>query len=175
MAPRELFSDFWQMLIGRVDGPMTIRFIMQPLVASALAFRSALKDAKCGHPPYIWSIFSNPASRHVLLRHGWKDIRNVFVMAVPLDIIYQIIELHWVYLGQAAIVAVVLAIVPYLLVRGPASHLVSMIRGTPRIPFDNEAAPVRLVSCAAVGKLCHDRVAAEPSAPYPLANLRTHE
>ena len=130
MAPKEFVTDLWQMLVGRVDGPMTIRFVMQPLVASVFAVRSAWKDAECGHPPYIWSIYSNPASRHVLLRHGWKDVRNVFVMAILLDIIYQIVELHWVYVGQAAIVATVLALVPYLLVRGPASRLLSMVRRT---------------------------------------------
>lgn len=130
MAPREFFIDLWRMLVGRFDGPMTIRFIMQPLVASVFAVRSAFKGAERGHPPYLWSIYSNPASRHVLLRHGWKDVRNVFFIAVLLDIIYQIVELHWVYIGQAAIVATVLAIVPYVLVRGPASRLLSVIRRT---------------------------------------------
>ena len=130
MAPKEFFLDLWQMLIGRVDGPMTIRLIMQPVVASALAFRAALKDAECGHSPYLWSIYSNPASRNALLRHGWKNVRNVFVMAVVLDLIYQIVELHRMSVGQAMIVATVLAIVPYVLVRGPASRLVSMIRRT---------------------------------------------
>jgi hypothetical protein len=46
-----------------------------------------------------------------------KDIASVFVFALILDVIYQLIALHTVYPGEAVLVAIVLAIAPYLLVR----------------------------------------------------------
>jgi len=121
------------MLVGRLSGRMTFRFAIQPLMASIFAVRSGWKDSREGRPAYLWSIYSNPESRYELLHHGWKDVRNVFILACVLDGIYQIIEFRWVYLVQMVIVAVALAIFPYILVRGPFSRLVSMNRrsGTP--------------------------------------------
>ncbi|MBK6427847.1 MAG: hypothetical protein IPF82_17140 [Blastocatellia bacterium] len=57
------------------------------------------------------------------MRHGWEDIGRVFVMALVIDAIYQAFVLHWFYPGEALITAVVLAIVPYALMRGPAARL----------------------------------------------------
>ena len=37
--------------------------------------------------------------------------------------IYQFIEQRWVYPGEAVLVAIILAIVPYLLIRGPVNRI----------------------------------------------------
>ena len=47
------------MLIGRTDGPLTLRLIFQPTVAAILAIRAGLKDAREGRTPYLWSMFTN--------------------------------------------------------------------------------------------------------------------
>lgn len=125
MSIRELLVDAWNMLIGRVQGPMAFRLVMQPLVASFFALRAGLKDARESRVPYVWAAFSNPAYRRDLFHEGWKDVRKVFAMAVILDVVYEIIEFRWVYPGQAVIVATILAIVPYVLVRGPVNRLLS--------------------------------------------------
>lgn len=125
MTLKDLLADAWRMLIGRVQGPMTFRLLMQPLVASFFAIRAGLKDARENRPPYFWSVWSNPSERRDLLHQGWKDVGKVFVVAVILDVIYEIIELRWVYPGQAVIVATLLAIVPYLLIRGPVNRLMT--------------------------------------------------
>jgi len=44
-----------------------------------------------------------------------------------LDVVYQLIELHFVYPGEALIVAFILAILPYLILRGPAMRVARMI------------------------------------------------
>jgi hypothetical protein len=54
----------------------------------------------------------------------------VFLMAVLLDGVYQVIVFRWIYLVQAAIVAVLLALVPYGMIRGPVNRLMS--RRSPR-------------------------------------------
>ena len=119
----DLFARVWENLVGRVGGPMTFRLILQPLVAALLAIRAGLQDARAGRPAYFWTIFTDPVQRGALLREGWKDVAKVFVAAVSIDCIYQIIVLRWVYPGEALIVAAFLALVPYLVLRGPVDRI----------------------------------------------------
>jgi hypothetical protein len=130
----EMLTRVWENLIGRVHGPLTFRFIIQPLIACMFAVRAGWKDARAGRAPYFWAIFTNPAHRHELLRQGWKDVGKVFVLAIVLDVIYQLIVLRWVYPGEALIIACVLALVPYLLVRGPVTRVARLSRSMPQGP-----------------------------------------
>ncbi len=134
MTIEELLGRIWEMLAGRMDGPMHFRMIMQPTMAAILAIRAGLKDARESRPPYLWTVFSNPADRGDLLRHGWQDIRKVFLIAILLDVVYELIAFQWVYPLQAIVVAVVLAIVPYALIRGPVTRVMGRRTGreTPR-------------------------------------------
>ncbi len=113
----------------RVGGPMTFRVILQPLMASLLAFRAGWKDAQTGRPPYLWTILTDPSQRAQLLHEGWKSVARVFVLAVVMDVIYQLIVLQWVYPLELILVAILLAVVPYLLIRGPVNRIVSRLRG----------------------------------------------
>ena len=113
----------------RVGGPMTFRIILQPLMASLLAFRAGWKDAQTGRPPYFWTILTDPGQRSDLLREGWKSVARVFVLAIVMDVIYQLIVLQWIYPLELILVAILLAVVPYLLVRGPVNRIVSRLRG----------------------------------------------
>ena len=122
---RDFLTETWRMLIGRVQGPMTFRLVMQPLMASFFAVRAGLRDAREHRPPYLWTLYANAGSRRDLLRAGWKDVGRVFLLAVVLDVVYEIVEFRWIYPGQAVIVATILAAVPYLLLRGPINRLAS--------------------------------------------------
>ncbi len=110
-------------LIARVSGPLKFRLFLQPAMASFFAIRAGLADARAGNPPYFWRLFTDPAHRVDYLKDGWKSVGKVFVLALALDIVYQMIVLHFVYVGEAIIVAILLAIVPYLIVRGPVTRL----------------------------------------------------
>lgn len=68
-------------------------------------------------------MFTNPTSRRDLLWQGWVDVGKVFIVAVVLDLTYELFAYRWVYPGQAVIVAAVLAFIPYLLIRGPANRI----------------------------------------------------
>jgi hypothetical protein len=105
-------------LIGRVTGPMKFRLVLQPCMAAFFAIRAGLADAKAGKSPYFWSILYDPQQRKDLIKDGWKSVGKVFILAIVLDVIYQIIELRFVYVGEAIIVAFILAILPYLILRG---------------------------------------------------------
>ena len=125
MTAQEFFARVWEMLIGRVDGPFTFRLMVQPTVAAIFAIRAGWRDARANRPPYLWSIFTNPATRRDLMRQGLTDVGKVFIVAVILDLAYEMTVYRWVYPGQALIVAAVLAFIPYLLIRGPVTRIVS--------------------------------------------------
>ncbi|MCG3204627.1 MAG: hypothetical protein KCHDKBKB_01342 [Elusimicrobia bacterium] len=110
-------------LLGRADGPMYLRLIIQPLVAIVLALRAGIRDAKANKTPYLEDILKNPEKRPDLLHAGWKDFNTVFFSALGVDLVYQIFILHRFYPLQAVLVAVVLSILPYFLVRGPVTRL----------------------------------------------------
>lgn len=119
----DLFSRVWGNLVGRVGGPMSFRLVLQPLMASLLALRAGLKDAREERSPYLHTILTDPIQRPQLLLEGGKSIARVFILAIAMDIIYQLIVERWIYPGEILIVALLLAIVPYILIRGPITRI----------------------------------------------------
>ena len=119
----EILNRIFENLIDRVSGPMKFRLILQPLMAIIFAVRSGLKDAKEGRPPYFWALFTQPDHRRDMLRDGWKAVGKVFVIAVIIDLVYQLIVFRWFYPGEALLVAAILALIPYLLIRGPVNRI----------------------------------------------------
>ena len=110
-------------MAARISGPMKFRLVLQPAMASFFAIRAGLADARSGKPPYMFGLFSDPAHRVEMLAGGLKDVGKVFVLAVVLDLVYQIIQLRFVYPGEALVVAVILAIMPYVILRGLVTRL----------------------------------------------------
>ena len=110
-------------LLGRSSGPLHFRLVFQPVVAAILAIRAGLRDAREGQPAFLWAVLSNEEARKALLRSGWKDIGKVFILAMVLDAVYQAIALHGFHLLQALIVAIVVAALPYALLRGPVNRI----------------------------------------------------
>jgi hypothetical protein len=127
----ELFTRFWNDMIGRIGGPMSFRLVLQPTMAMIFAIRDGLKDAREGRPAYFYSLFTDPANRRRRLREGFKAVARVFVFAVVMDLIYQLIVLRWVYPLQALIVAFVLAFLPYILLRGPVNRIARFLKRPP--------------------------------------------
>lgn len=121
----DLFARVWEQLAGRIEGPFAFRFVVQPLVAAVLAIRAGVADAQDQRTPYLWSVLSDPLQRPQLIREGLKDVMRVFVVAIVLDVIYQLIVFRWVYPLQSLVVAALLAFVPYVLIRGPVTRLKS--------------------------------------------------
>jgi hypothetical protein len=121
-------------LLARVSGPLKFRLVLQPVMASFFAIRSGLADARAGKTPYFWCLLSDPSQRMAMLKDGWKSVGKVFLLALVLDVVYQIIELRFVYVGEAIIVAVVLAILPYLILRGLVTRLARKKKTSPKDP-----------------------------------------
>lgn len=107
----------------RVGGPMTFRIILQPLMATLFAVRAGLKDAQEGRPPYFWTLLTDSSQRVDLLREGWRSVARVFILAIIMDVIYQLIVHQWIYPLELILVAILLALIPYLFLRGPVNRL----------------------------------------------------
>ena len=118
-----VFSRVWEGLVSRTEGPLKFRFFLQPAMAIFLAARSGLRDSREGKPAFFWALFVDSGHRTELLHDGWDAVWKLSLLAFALDCIYQIIVLHRLYPFDAFVVAVFLAIVPYLLVRGPVNRI----------------------------------------------------
>ena len=119
----DLLARMWNDLVGRLTGPLTLRLYLQPTMATLYALRDGLKDAREGRPAYLWSIFTHPGERRRLIAEGWRSIAKVFVLAVILDLLYQLLVLRWFYPGETLVVAIILAVLPYALLRGPVNRI----------------------------------------------------
>ena len=123
-----LFSTFWTDFIGRFDGPLHFRLFVQPLMAILFALRDGNRDAREGRGAYLWSLVTAPTQRRYLLASGWKGIFKVFILAFALDVAYQFIEWGGLKPLQALMTAVVLAVIPYAVLRGPVNRLIRITR-----------------------------------------------
>jgi hypothetical protein len=126
----EVRHRVWQNLLDRPGGPMTFRFILQPLMAAIAALIDGVKDAKAGRSPYFLTVLINQKERGGRLYEGLIATARVILLGLVMDVIYQVIVLKTFYPGEAVIVALALGFVPYLLLRGPAARIVRWRLGT---------------------------------------------
>jgi hypothetical protein len=123
----EALSRGVEQLLGRAGGPLHLRLFMMPTVVTILAIRADRRDIREGRPTPLGAFFADPAERRRLLRIALKDIGRVFIVAIVLDTIYQLLVFRWVYPVQLLIIAVGCAIVPYVLVRGPIIRVARLL------------------------------------------------
>ena len=119
------WSRFVSDLAGRWNGPFSFRFFLQPLMAMLYALRDGVADARANRPPYFWSLFTEPDQRRQRLREGWKAVARVIALGVFMDLVYQLMVFRWVHPLQLAVVVLGLALLPYLLLRGPVERIAS--------------------------------------------------
>lgn len=113
----------WANFIARPSGPLHLRFFLQPAIGFIMALHAGVQDARAGRPPYLWAMFTDPDHRRDLLREGWKDMRTTFILALVLDAIYQVMSHQGIYLLELLFTTIVLAIIPYLILRGPINRI----------------------------------------------------
>jgi len=116
-------STYWTDFIGRFDGPLHFRLFVQPLMAILFAVRDGSRDAREGRSAYGWAVLTDSAQRRYLIESGWNGISKVFVLAYALDVVYQFMVWHGLKPLEALLTAIVLAVLPYALLRGPINRL----------------------------------------------------
>ena len=136
----EMLNRGIEQLFGRAIGPLNFRLVVMPTVVTLLAIRAGLRDAREGQPAFLWGIISDPSRRRQRMLAAWKDITRIFIVAIVLDTVYQLMVLRAFYVVQALIVAVACAIVPYVLFRGPTTRLARLLSGKQAGPTNSEPA-----------------------------------
>lgn len=126
----DIFSDTWREIAARPSGPLAFRFYLQPLMAAILAVKDGLRDARTHRPPYLATLFTSRGQRKALVRDAWASIGRVFLLAMVVDLAYQLGVIHYVRPLQGLFVSVLLALVPYVLLRGPVDRFARRLRGT---------------------------------------------
>jgi hypothetical protein len=123
----EMLARRGEHLLGRASGPLNFRLVIMPLVVTILAIRTHLRDVREGRPMFLCAFLTSPTERRRLLRSGLKDFGKVFIVACVLDTTYQILILRSFYPGEVLVVAVMCAIVPYILIRGPVMRIAHLL------------------------------------------------
>ena len=113
----------WNDLLARPSGPLSFRFLLQPVMAAIVAVRAGLRDARLGREPYFKLILTDAAARGQRIRRGLAATSRIAILGLVMDAIYQVVALKNFYPVEALIVVFVLAIVPYFLIRGPADRV----------------------------------------------------
>jgi hypothetical protein len=109
----EVFLRVWTDLYGGRHAP---------LAATIIGVRAGLRDARAPRPAFpLYAQLGREERRAPWLR-AWRDVARVFVLAVLIDSVYQILVVRWVY-GEALAVALILVLVPYTWVRGPTNWI----------------------------------------------------
>jgi hypothetical protein len=124
----ENIDRIWNSLLARPSGPMAFRFILQPSIAAIVAIRDGLYDARGGRAPFLWTILSNPQKRAARLREGLNATARIILLGLAMDTIYQIIVFKTFFPYEALIIALLLAFVPYLVIRGVTLHISRLYR-----------------------------------------------
>jgi hypothetical protein len=119
----ETLQRLWQNIVDRPSRRMSFRFVLQPVMASLFAIRHGIADARSGRSPYLQTILWNPERRIARLRDGLNATARIILIALAIDAAYQALELQTFYPAETPIVALSLAFIPYVLVRGLAARV----------------------------------------------------
>ena len=122
----ETLDRVWANLLARPGGPMTFRFVLQPAMAAIAALRDGIKDVRRGRRPYVWALLRgvrDSEGRSGRLWEGVVSTARILILGVVMDVIYQLLVLKTFYPAESAIVALLLAFVPYVLLRGPFERI----------------------------------------------------
>ena len=114
----EVRARLWQNLFDRPGGPMVFRFFLQPTMAAIAAWRDGVNDARTGRSPFFVGALTDPAQRTIRLNEALVATARIILLGLVMDGIYQAIEFNYFHPAEAVIIALALAFVPYLLLRG---------------------------------------------------------
>jgi len=112
-------------IIARLAGPMSLRLVIQPLMASLLGARDGIVDAKAGEPPFIFGLITDCDDRKAKLGSLFKSLSKAIIIAVVLEVMAQYLLFGQVHAIGVILYVFVFMIVPYSLVRAAANVIVT--------------------------------------------------
>jgi hypothetical protein len=112
-------------LLARVAGPLSIRFVFQPLIGLLLGVRDGMVDAKAGKPPFILDLIANNENREEKLSSLLTSLSKTVLIAVMLDVIAQYLIFDQVRITSAVMIAIIILIVPYSIARAVTNRIIT--------------------------------------------------
>ena len=137
----DTLARIWEHLVGRLSGPLTLRLLLQPAMSTLFAVRDGLRDARAGRSPFLSTILGTPGDRQRLICEGLIAIGKLAVFAIVLYFVYQLLVFRRIYPVEAIDVALVLALVPDLVLRGPVNRIASVWVRPPEGASDQRSRP----------------------------------
>ncbi len=119
----DVLSRGWLDLLARPGGPYGLRFVLQPLMAALLAVRDGIGDARTGRSPYFWTVLHDRGQRRERFAEAIRATARIGALAILIDAAYQLRVFGTFFPDEALAVALLLALVPYLLLRGPVDRI----------------------------------------------------
>lgn len=119
----DTFGRIWHNMIDRPGARMSFRFLLQPSMAAIAGIYDGLRDARRNRTPYVLAILWHPRDRIQRLREGLNAIARIILLCVVIDAIYQVLELQTFHPTEALIVALLLAVLPYAVIRGLVTRI----------------------------------------------------
>lgn len=113
----EVDNRFWHNIADRAHGPMTFRFILQPVMAFIAALPDGLNDARHGRSMFSWTRRGFPALKRSKLRQALQSLARVVLLGITMDVIYQMRVSDRFYPVEALVMALLLAVIPYFIFR----------------------------------------------------------
>lgn len=113
----EIHRRFWADIFDRIHGPMTFRFYLQPVMAAIAALPDGIRDARSGHSSFFWSALWKRDVPTGRLWQGLIATARVVLLGISMDVIYQFKVLDRFYPGEALMMAILLALIPYFIFR----------------------------------------------------------
>ncbi len=121
----DVLQTIVERVIARVTGPLSMRFMLQPLMATMLGIRDGRLDAKAGNPPFVMEVLFHPADRKKALRSALKSLLTPIVLGSVLDAVAQYLIFHQVRPFWALVVGTLVIGLPYSAARGLTNRIVT--------------------------------------------------
>jgi hypothetical protein len=122
---------FWDDVFGRLHGPMTIRFYLQPTLAFIAALKDGIKDVRSGHKAFFWTALWNHTHERGRLQQGLVATSQMMLGGLAIDMIYQAREFDHFYPVEAVLMVLLLATIPYFVFRWVIERIVRRRTRTP--------------------------------------------
>jgi hypothetical protein len=119
----EVLARIWQNILDRPGGPFVFRFVLQPIMATVAALRDGISDARTGRAPFLWTVLTDPSQRRGRLDEALIATSRIVLLGLAIDTVYQVIEFKAFHPAEALSIALLLAFVPYVLLRGLVTRI----------------------------------------------------
>jgi hypothetical protein len=119
----EVLTRMWNNMLDRPGGPFVFRFVLQPIMVTIAALRDGIHDARSGHTPFLQAMLTEPSQRRGRLDEAVIATSRIVLLGLVIDTAYQFIEFDVFHPGEAVMIALLLAFVPYVLLRGLVTRI----------------------------------------------------